>query len=80
MDKPTIVISSDYAVLSCDFGEFYYGYERTTDDDEWCFAASINGKETVIPFSELGAKDPFECVECLLMGIGIILDSREMKE
>jgi len=86
MAKPSFVEASDYAVLECKHGRFYYGYENPEIDDdgeeEWCFRATISEKtvqpemqsvEIVVPFSKLGAKDRFNCVECLMIGIGWVL-------
>jgi len=42
-------------------------------DRFWCFVAKFDGKEIVIPFPKLGAKDMFDVVSCLNMGIGWIL-------
>jgi len=74
MKTPATASSDDYAVLSCDGTEFYYGYEER-EDDEWCFTAKIPGKEKIkVPFSKLKAKDMFQCQECLLIGIGWVIN------
>lgn len=45
-------------------------------DAEWCFVAKMNGKEIVIPESELkkvdGSQGKFECDRMLLAGIAIL--------
>lgn len=69
-----VYIASDYAGIRCDGFSAYYGYEETDESGEWCFVATINGEATEIPFGKLGARDKFECVECLLHGIAIVLD------
>jgi hypothetical protein len=60
----------------------YYGYEETVgdeDDEEWCFVASVKGKEIMrVPQSKLGARDKFNCGENVLRGIGILLDKYEL--
>ena len=79
--KPSIGISSDYATMSCGAGSFYYGYEET-EGDEWCFVAKLGiGPEEVIkvPFSKLGAKNQWDCVECLMIGIGWVLTKYPLK-
>ena len=71
-----IGVSSDYAVLDCEAGSFYYGYECFRDS-EWCFLAKRPGRENLtIPFSELGLNDgeKHECTSCLLAGIGVMLE------
>lgn len=71
--KPDFYTSGDYAGLSTKNASFYYGYEET-EDDEWCFTADIEGLEKIkVPFSKLQAKDQFDCVECLMVGIGWVL-------
>ena len=60
---------------------FYYGYEHTRcpkhgddctcDDREWCFVAMHDGKDVcVIPRSQLNVRDTWNCMECLIAGIG----------
>ena len=73
--RPTFSLAEDYATMSCESGTFYYGYESTADDGEWCFTASVNGinNNIKIPFSLLKAKDQFACGECLMVGIGWVL-------
>lgn len=66
--------ASDYAGLRCNGFSAYYGYEEKDENEEWCFVATINGEVTKIPFGKLGARDKFECLECLLHGIAIVLD------
>jgi len=70
-------ISSDYATLDGGGIGFYYGYEVTDPDDgEWCFQATTKHGKVTIPFPKLGLSDSrrFECAECLMRGIEIILD------
>jgi hypothetical protein len=70
-------IASDYAVLSGGGIAFYYGYEVTDGEDgEWCFQATTKHGKITIPFSKLGlsASSRFECAECLMRGIEIILE------
>ena len=74
MKKPNFYSASDYAGLRFEGGSFYYGYEHT-QNDEWCFVAKLDGveKQIEVPFSKLGAKDQWNCVECLMIGIGWVL-------
>ena len=79
-------IASDYAVLKTKYARFYYGYEITLcpvhgkmcdcEDQEWCFEAynKEGNRHTTIPSSKLGTEDSFDCVECLLLGIGKVID------
>ena len=64
-------IAEDYAILKAANLQFYYGYEKTDDDADWCFTVEHNGVEQMrIPSSEL-RRDKFEVTECLLTGIGM---------
>lgn len=79
---PNVYEASDYAGLVAKNLDAYYGYEQTTgegDDAEWCFVASVNGKEIArIPESKLGARDQFNCEENLLCGLAILLDTHQL--
>jgi len=71
-------ISSDYAGITGQNAQFYYGYERTDENEDWCFVATIQQLlghtiEEVIPFRQLGAKDMFNVEECLMAGIAIVM-------
>jgi len=70
--RPTVLLSDDYAVLSTENHEFYYGYEET-ENLEWCFTTTINEEKIKVPFSKLKVKDEFACAENLLIGIGWVL-------
>lgn len=69
--------SSDYA--GADIGElrFYYGYEVTTGDDEWCFEVS-RGDETLFtkPWYELSV-DKFDVMINLLMGLMVWIGDQD---
>ena len=81
MNKPDFYYSDDYAGLSFKNGNFYYGYETTSgDDDEWCFVAKFNDEVIIIPHSKLGTEDQFDVVENLNIGIGWILAKYELTE
>lgn len=68
-------IASDYAGLDAGPWSFYYGYEKTDANDEWCFVASRGGDEKMrIPASKLTSRDKFDCGECLLSGLAIFLE------
>ena len=55
-----IGISDDYASIETNGISFYYGYEVTDENGEWCFQAKTKGgKEITLPFSRLGARDRF---------------------
>lgn len=71
--KPEIYSASDYAGLSTKNVQFYYGYEVVDENDEWCFTAKLGDTDIKIPFSKLKADDQFDCVGCLLTGIGWVL-------
>jgi hypothetical protein len=71
--RPSIAISSDYASLVTPNADFYYGYERTDENEDWCFVAHVNGAEIVIPSTKLGVSDKFDVVTCLYMGIGWVM-------
>jgi hypothetical protein len=86
--------ASDYAGIQTRNAQFYYGYERTQwpdnedDQGDWCFVATIqkqkhlNGEteEIVIPFGSIeGATDMFNCDECLMAGIAMILGNYRLE-
>lgn len=52
-------------------GEFCDKHENASS--VWCFVASFDGQEIVIPSSKLGASDSSDVVECLNTGIGWVL-------
>src|SRR6185312_1629414 len=82
-------VSSDYAYLDTSALEFYYGYEfgyalasegnlPRPDSEEWGFYAKQDGKiVTSYPFKslELPEAERFECGECLLRGIGKMIEN-----
>jgi hypothetical protein len=74
----TYSLAGDYASVGGEHADFYYGYEVTNPDneDEWCFQADIHGTRIVVPYSKLAnnPRSQFECGECLLAGIAMILD------
>lgn len=82
-----VTISDDYAALDGDGWSLYYGYEVTQPDphaeaDEdpnvWCFQAKVGGREIIIPRHELlpSKWEPVE--ECLLAGIGLLIERGEL--
>jgi hypothetical protein len=72
-------IASDYAGIQTKTISFYYGYEVTDENDEWCFHAKTkSGKEIKLPFSRLGARDKFDCGECLLAGIALLFEEGQL--
>ena len=77
MNRPDFYCASDYAGMTTREASFYYGYEVVSgcgDDEEWCFQAQLKNNVTInIKFSELGCKDQFDVVACLMMGIGWVL-------
>lgn len=74
-----ISISDDYASIETNGISFYYGYEVTYENGEWCFQAKTKGgKEITLPFSRLGAKDSFDCGECLLAGIALLFEEGQL--
>ena len=58
---------------------FYYGYEVRINN-MWCFEAKFNDEKITIPVSKLGVKNALDVVECLLMGIGLILAKYKLQE
>ena len=74
-------MSDDYACLETPIARFYYGYEIVKPDGEWCFELRL-GKliPIVVPFSELGCRDQFDVVECLLAGIGHCMRNATLKD
>lgn len=71
-----VAIASDYATLDTGRLRFYYGYEETDSNGDWCFAVEYNGVEQMrIPSSGLKC-DKFEVTECLLTGIGMWLQRK----
>ena len=80
--------ASDYAGLSTDGVSFYYGYEATHEGEdfdkdeenyEWCFQATDKqDRMLTIPFSELGADDMFDVIDCLMIGIGTYLETLKL--
>ena len=74
-----ISISDDYASIETNGISFYYGYEVTDENGEWCFQAKTKGgKEITLPFSRLGARDSFDCGECLLAGIALLFEDGQL--
>ena len=72
-------IASDYAVITSENLEAYYGYEETTLEDEWCFVAKVQNVEIVrIPWSQLGVRDKYDCANCLLAGLARLFDRVEL--
>lgn len=72
-----VSLSDDYAVLTAGELRFYFGYEYTTDDGEWCFVVhSMKGKGELmrIPHSKLGLRSGIDPVEYLLEGIARWMD------
>lgn len=69
-----VSLSDDYAVLTAGGLQFYFGYEYTTDDGEWCFVVhSMKGKGELmrVPHSKLGSRTGKDPVEYLLEGIAM---------
>ena len=70
-------IASDYAGMTGGGVSFYFGYEETTAEEEWCFVAREEGKEPFcVPQSQLEVKDRWDVAANLLAGIGKWLDQR----
>lgn len=85
--------ADDYAGMESGEWSFYYGYERTIRPkdgwcDEWCFVAKRSGVEVaVMPHSEIKRHaarnhvrmDLSECTNCLLVGIGMLIERGLLK-
>ena len=75
MSRRNAILADDYAVINAGGVRLYYGYEVTSGPDrEWCFQATGPGVEVTIPFSELGARDRDDTAECLMIGIGRLIE------
>ena len=79
LNKPRISINDDYAVLTTKNASFYYGYEVKINE-MCCFEAKFNDEKITIPFNQLGVEDEWNVVECLMMGIGLILAKYKLEE
>lgn len=80
----TVIITDDYAVLESAGKRFYYGYEETDDEGEWCFVADLNPlraepEKLRVPASRLGVRDREDCAENLLKGIGVLLGTGHLQ-
>jgi len=69
-----VSVAQDYAVAQAQEFTFYYGYERTVANDEWCFQVKKDGKEIFLePFGDLkydfGLKDMYSVAECFMAGM-----------
>lgn len=76
--KPDFYSSGDYAGLTTKNFQAYYGYEEVDENGEWCFTAKFGDENIKVPFSKLKADDQFNCVECLLIGIGWVLTKHKI--
>lgn len=80
--------SDDYAVVELTGMRFYYGYESTDENGDWCFEvtmtyANVNRQLMKIPYSELKLKmmdGMFDVVDCLLCGIMMWLTAFERND
>lgn len=79
-------LSDDYAVLTAGGLRFYFGYEYTTDDGEWCFVVHrlrLDGSNVAnssqelmrVPQSKLGLRPGTDPVEFLLEGIALWMNT-----
>ena len=67
--------ASDYAGLNGGAYSFYYGYEKTNDDDDWLFIAKVSGTEVARwTAAEIG-EDAWEPRRVLMAGIAKFLES-----
>jgi hypothetical protein len=68
-EKPHFSCSDDYACLDGGPWEFYYGYEKTDADGNWCFVAEHNGREVACwPWKKF-APGQWEVAENIGLGI-----------
>jgi hypothetical protein len=85
METFSVYEASDYAGIDVPTKgiKFYYGYEVTDDDENWCFEATFPQKKIKIGFPilkhENASLDQFECVPCLLTGIAILIERGDFK-
>lgn len=69
--------ASDYTGIKIDNLEFYYGYEVTDDNDEWCFLVKEDGiEEMKIPQSQLWYIKDAVMELYLLSGIALYMQSK----
>ena len=67
--------SSDYAGTRFGNVTFYYGYERIDANGDWAFVYQVKGEpEGVYTFKQLGERNMFDVVECLMAGIELFFD------
>lgn len=67
-------VSSDYAYINTKAVSFYYGYEVTNENGEWCFQAVAMGKTITVPFSRLDLHDMYDCAAGLRAGIALLCE------
>lgn len=79
--RPHGYVSGDYAGIKAKHACFYYGYEITGPDDEWCFVATMSDDtEIVVPWSELkSGASQFDCVANLLQGIAWVMQKYKLQ-
>jgi hypothetical protein len=71
-----VYTSDDYCGLTTKNISFYFGYEVTDENDEWCFTVTKNGKKFMkIPKTKLHPEQREEPFWYLIAGIGHYLNS-----
>ena len=59
--------SDDYAGLKGGPYEFYYGYEKTNDNDDWLFVAKVGGVDKFTTTANSLGMEQFDDVSMILM-------------
>jgi hypothetical protein len=75
--KVNVYSSDDYCGMSNGTFSFYYGYEETDENEEWCFVAKEHGVEVFrLPAPELWHDGSDNMLTHLVAGIGQWLQTR----
>lgn len=77
-----VSVNDYYAYVGHNDCEFYYGYEVTDRDDNWCFEFKGLGQRVVLTREELGVtkEDLWDPVRPLLRGMAIIFERLARKD
>ena len=79
MSKVYAYQSSDYAGIDFEGGSFYYGYEQTDDEDNWCFVANTENGEFWLSSKDMPQHNQFDVTRCLMYGIGAYMESNKQE-
>jgi hypothetical protein len=70
----SIAIAGDYASLTVSGTQYYYGYEVTDDEGDWCFQAEWPKGHVRFTQHDLELSNRWDCVNGLLRGIELLLE------